>query len=95
VLIALAGGRGLTVMWRDAPRHASPNAGWPEAAMAGALGVSLGGPAAYDGVSVARPRFGDGQAPALVDLERGLRLYRRACAILWILVAVGALAWPP
>ena len=95
LLIALAERRGLTVMRRDAPRHASPNAGWPEAAMAGALGVSLGGPAAYDGVLVSRPRFGGGRATALVDLERGLRLYRRACAVLWVLVAAGGIAWPP
>ena len=37
-------------MARDARKHASPNAGWPEAAMAAALGVRLGGPARYDGV---------------------------------------------
>ncbi|MET0988931.1 MAG: adenosylcobinamide-phosphate synthase CbiB, partial [Steroidobacteraceae bacterium] len=37
VLIAVAAGRGFAVMWRDASKHASPNAGWPEAAMAGAL----------------------------------------------------------
>ena len=42
-LIALAGGGGWRTMLRDAPRHASPNAGWPEAAMAGTLGVQLGG----------------------------------------------------
>jgi adenosylcobinamide-phosphate synthase len=93
LLIVFAAGRGLKVMWRDAPKHASPNAGWPEAAMAGALGVSLGGPAAYDGVSVARPDFGDGPAPDLADLDRGLRIYRRACIILWILVGLGDLAW--
>ena len=90
-LIALAGGEGWRIMFRDAPKHASPNAGWPEAAMAGALGVSLGGPALYDGVLTPRPRFGDGPAPTAADLRRGLGLYRRACGLLWL--GMGAFAW--
>src|SRR5436190_422972 len=49
-LLAIAGCGGLGVMFKDASKHASPNAGWPEAAMAGALGVRLGGPTSYDGV---------------------------------------------
>jgi adenosylcobinamide-phosphate synthase len=93
LLVVLAGRGGLGTMLRDAHKHASPNAGWPEAAMAGALGVSLGGPAAYDGVLTVRPSFGDGPRPAPHDLDRGLRCYRRACAVLWILVAAGGLAW--
>ena len=84
-LIALAGGGGWRTMLRDARRHASPNAGWPEAAMAGALAVQLGGEARYDGEIVARPTFGDGPRPTADDLERGLRLYRRACALLWLI----------
>jgi adenosylcobinamide-phosphate synthase len=84
-LIALAGGRGWRVMLRDAPRHASPNAGWPEAAMAGALHVRLGGLATYDGAPAERPTFGDGPAPTSDHLARGLRLYRRACALLWLI----------
>jgi adenosylcobinamide-phosphate synthase len=89
-LIALAGGAGWRIMVRDARRHASPNAGWPEAAMAGALGVQLGGEAVYDGVRTARPTFGDGPRPTVIDLERGLRLYRRACLLLWLIpLAIG------
>ncbi len=89
-LIALAGGGGWRTMLRDARRHASPNAGWPEAAMAGALGVQLGGEAVYDGVRTARPTFGDGPPPTAADLERGLRLYRRACLLLWLIpLAIG------
>jgi adenosylcobinamide-phosphate synthase len=84
-LIALAGGGGWRTMLRDARRHASPNAGWPEAAMAGALRVQLGGAARYDGQIAARPDFGDGQRPTADDLERGLKLYRRASALLWLI----------
>jgi adenosylcobinamide-phosphate synthase len=89
-LVALAGARGWRVMLRDARLHASPNAGWPEAAMAGALGVQLGGAVFYDGVATARPTFGDGPRPTVADLERGLRLYRRACGLLWLIpLAIG------
>jgi len=92
-LIALVGGRGWRVMARDAPRHASPNAGWPEAAMAGALGVRLGGPARYDGAEVQRPVFAaEAPAPQPGDLARGLALYRRACVALIVGVAVLGLA---
>ena len=90
-LIALAGPGGWKVMLRDASKHASPNAGWPEAAMAGALGVRLGGPASYDGVTMERPVFGDGPPPGAADLRRGLAIYRRACLVLW--ATMGALAW--
>lgn len=91
-LLAAAGGGGLLVMWRDAPKHASPNAGWPEAAMAGALRIRLGGPARYDGVMHERPIFGSGAAPSVDDLARGLRVYLIACALLWILAAVAGWA---
>ncbi|WP_426000184.1 adenosylcobinamide-phosphate synthase CbiB [Caulobacter sp. DWR1-3-2b1] len=89
VLLVLAAGQRRGLAWRtmrrDARLHASPNAGWPEAAMAGALGVGLGGAARYDGVVAARPAFGDGPAPSVEDLERGLAIYRRACALLWVI----------
>jgi adenosylcobinamide-phosphate synthase len=88
LLIVLAGGGGLRVMWRDAPRHASPNAGWPEAAMAGALGVELGGATAYDGVMHERPLFGTGRRPESADLGRALQIYLEACALLWALALV-------
>ncbi len=45
--------------WRDARKHPSPNSGWPEAAMAGALGVQLGGVSEYGGRTEERPRLGD------------------------------------
>jgi adenosylcobinamide-phosphate synthase len=85
LLIVAAGGRGFGVMWRDASRHASPNAGWPEAAMAGALRVELGGATTYDGVLYQRPTFGAGPRPQASDLRRALRIYLTACALLWAL----------
>jgi adenosylcobinamide-phosphate synthase len=88
LLLALAAGRGFAVMWREAPKHASPNAGWPEAALAGALGVQLGGPARYDGIEYPRPQFGHGAIPTPADLPRALALYKKACALLWTLTAL-------
>lgn len=90
-LIALAGSGGFATMWRDARHHASPNGGWPEAAMAGALGRRLGGPVTYDGEPAPRAWLGDGPLPDAADLARALRIYRRACLLLWIIV--GGIAW--
>ena len=73
---------------RDAPRHRSPNAGYPEAAMAGALGLALAGPRVYGGVTVDDATMGDGRRDATAaDIRRALSLYRRADAILLALVA--------
>lgn len=88
VLIALAGRRGWREMRRDAPAHASPNGGWPEAAMAGALGRRLGGAVSYDGEVAQRAVLGDGPRPDARDLERALGIYRTACLLLWILVGL-------
>lgn len=90
-LICLAGGGGWRIVWRDAGNHLSPNAGWPESAMAGALGVRLGGGAAYDGEWIARETLGDGPAPGVADLTRAMSIYRRACVLLWL--TVGGVAW--
>jgi adenosylcobinamide-phosphate synthase len=76
-------------MRRDASRHRSPNAGYPEAAMAGALGLSLAGPRVYGGVRVEDALMGDGRRDAgVADIRRALALYRRADAILIALLAV-------
>jgi adenosylcobinamide-phosphate synthase len=70
------------IMRRDAMKHASPNSGWPEAAMAGALGVRLGGPRAYGGVATAGAWFGSGDAPVdRTTIRRALAIYRRALAL--------------
>ena len=67
---------------RDAGRHRSPNAGWPEAAMAGALGLKLAGPRVYDQTRVDDAFIGEGRLGATaIDIRRGLALYRRAAAI--------------
>jgi adenosylcobinamide-phosphate synthase len=74
---------------RDARLHRSPNAGWPEAAMAGALGLRLAGPRVYDGAVVDDHWMGDGRAEATVqDIDRALAVYRTAFAGLLLVVAV-------
>ncbi len=67
---------------RDARSHRSPNAGWPEAAMAGALGLKLAGPRVYGGEIVDDHFMGDGRSEATaLDVRAALRLYSRACLI--------------
>ncbi len=77
---------------RDARHHRSPNAGWPEAAMAGALGIALAGPRVYGNTRV-EDRFigGSRQEANSADIRRALRLYRAAAAVQWLVLAV--LAW--
>lgn len=92
VLICLAGGGGWRTLWRDARKHASPNAGWPEAAMAGALGLRIAGPIAYDGVMHDKPWIGDGTNTAGgEDIDRALAVYVRACLLLWLIA--GGASW--
>ena len=82
--------RAVVIMLRDARKHRSPNAGWPEGAMAGALGLALAGPRRYGDVVVADPWVGEGSARAAPrDIDRALVIYKNACLILWGLV-VGA-----
>lgn len=92
-LVALAAGRragaALACARRDARRHRSPNAGWPEAAMAGALGVRLSGPRVYGARLADEPWLNPAAPdPGPDDLRRGLGLYRRAM----LLAAVGLAA---
>jgi adenosylcobinamide-phosphate synthase len=90
VVAAVAGGspRGAaSTAWRDARRHASPNAGWPEAAVAGALGLRLGGPVAYGGEVDRRAWLGRGAKEATAAHVRV------AVRLLWVAsgIAVAAL----
>ena len=64
------------------PLTASPNAGWAEAAFAGALGVRLGGINTYGGVTREGPILGEGRSPAPRDVGRAVALMRRCCALL-------------
>lgn len=92
LLICLCGKGGWRILWRDASNHASPNAGWPEAAMAGVLGLRLAGPIAYDGILSHKPWIGEGDRSArAADIRRGLSIYARACLCLWFLA--GVVAW--
>src|SRR6056297_2436446 len=85
--LLIAATQGVAHDWRaiarDARRHRSPNAGWPEAAMARALGVALSGPRAY-GPKISDEPWLNAQAPdpGPQDLQRALSLYARAMAIL-------------
>ena len=93
---ALSGNRAGTA-WRavrrDAGKHRSPNAGYPEAAMAGALGLSLAGPRVYGGAPVEDAFMGEGRSEAeAADIRRALALYRTADAILIVLLGILALA---
>lgn len=65
----------------DAKKHESPNAGWPEAAFAGALGLRLGGPRCYGPMSIEDAWIGTGRDPGPRDIFRALALYRLACVI--------------
>jgi adenosylcobinamide-phosphate synthase len=86
-------GRSLATMLRDGRKHHSPNAGWPEAAMAGALGLALAGPRHYAEGVVNDPWLGDGTARATAaDIARALRLYLVAGLLLAGLVAGAWLA---
>ncbi len=69
-------------VWRDASLHRSPNAGWPEAAIAGALGLKLAGPRVYGDTLIDDAFMGAGRREAdAADIKRALRLYGLACVI--------------
>lgn len=91
ILICLAGAGGWGVLRRDRARHASPNAGWPEAAMAGALGIRLAGPVRYDGTTVEKPWIGEGRDPDVAATARARSVFLRAVALAWILA--GGVQW--
>jgi adenosylcobinamide-phosphate synthase len=82
-------GRALKTMLRDGAKHRSPNAGWPEAAAAGALGVALGGPRFYAEGAVAEAWMGEGSAALQPSaIRRMLYLYAVACLLTVLLVTL-------
>ena len=93
LLLALAGAariqHAMRVMWRDAGQHRSPNAGWPEAAMAAQLGLSLAGPRQYGArMSTDAPMHGEGCRNATADdMEKSLMLMWRAIGLFALLLA--------
>lgn len=79
----------LKAMFRDAKNHRSPNAGWPESAMAGALAFKLAGPRAYHGTIVDDAYMGTGTADlTAADIRKALRLATLAWAIMTAAIAV-------
>ena len=79
---------------REASKHVSPNAGWPEAAMAGALGIALGGPRSYGGRSKPLPYLGDGRKHVgSEDIRAALELYQAMLNAVLLLVALVFIVW--
>jgi adenosylcobinamide-phosphate synthase len=93
VLLAPHRSEALSCMTRDARRHRSPNAGWPEAAMAGGLGVRLSGPRIYHGSVTNEPWLNEGaRDPRAADIGEALTLYRRAMMLVAGVLAILAFA---
>lgn len=93
VLIVIVSGsaRAMRIMLRDARKHRSPNAGWPEAAMAGALDVRLSGPRSYHGVPTPEPWLNvDGGAPSAASLNQALGVMLGVCTLTIALAVAGA-----
>lgn len=82
------------VIRRDAPNHASPNAGWPEASYASALGIALGGPRTYPSGTVEAPYINGAGRKNLEtgDIRKGLALFRATCAATLLVVVLIAAA---
>jgi len=93
---AAAGRAAASTVWRDAGLHRSPNAGWPEAAFAGALGIALGGSRVYATETVSQAWLNGAGRIGLdaSDIDRALKLFAWSCFVLWALAALSALlAW--
>ena len=81
-LLGLSPRAALATVWRDSGHHRSPNAGWPEAAMAGALTIRLSGPRMYHGAPVQEPWVGEGTSDLTAHhIRAALKLYRVACGL--------------
>jgi adenosylcobinamide-phosphate synthase len=92
LLPAARGGAAWHSMLRDAPRHRSPNAGWQEAALAGALGLALAGPRQYGGQTLEDHWMGSGRSSVTAaDLARVLDLYLTAGGLVFAAVIAALL----
>ena len=90
-LLARAPVNALTAMVKDASGHRSPNAGWPESAVASALGIRLSGPRLYDGVASSDPWLNEaGRDPGPEDITAALQLYSRLLWVVSLLLLSGA-----
>jgi adenosylcobinamide-phosphate synthase len=92
LLVAAVSGcplRTLKTARRYGPLTRSPNAGWAEAAFAGALGSRLGGPNAYGGVVREGPVLGDGRPPGPEEIRRSVRLMHRCCTAFAVAAFLG------
>ena len=82
----------MSCMWQDASHHRSFNAGWPEAALAGALGVRLCGPRSYRGELADEPWLNAAAGdPVAADITRGLETYVGAMFALTLILVVVAI----
>jgi adenosylcobinamide-phosphate synthase len=92
LLPGASAGAAFAAIERDAGEHRSPNAGWPEAAMAGALGLKLAGPRRYAEGLVEDHWMGDGRSEATAaDIRRALKIYAMAGLLLFSAALAGAL----
>ena len=82
LVLRLTPARALRVTWRDHANHLSPNAGYPEAALAGAFGIRLGGPSIYFGKEVHKPYLGDDLTPVKIEMLKEGRILCLVTAIL-------------
>jgi adenosylcobinamide-phosphate synthase len=81
--------RAWRITWRDGRKHESPNAGYPEAAMAGALGVQLGGPSRYCGELIEKPILGDAHHPLSQEhISQSLNLLDTSCDLVLLACVV-------
>jgi adenosylcobinamide-phosphate synthase len=87
-LVRLNAGLALRVLRRDHANHLSPNAGYPEAALAGALGIRLGGPSVYFGKEVRKPTLGDDFTPVKITMLKEARCLCLVTAILSLVTFV-------
>jgi adenosylcobinamide-phosphate synthase len=94
IILTLFGKLGkLTQTWRYGALHESPNAGYPIAAMALSLGLSLGGPTPYFGMIKNKPYFGEGEREiTALDVQRALTLQWKLDTLVILLLAAGVWA---